>query len=238
MTITAWPFNGADTSESQFERWARSFTDSGTDGTPAGTECKVTGDNTGMQVKIGIGFGIVSGTAFYNDSIITLAVGAASGIQRNDLIVARRSLSGDSVVFATVAGVTAATDPAVTQTLGGVWEEIYGRANVGPATTSLAAGQVDDLRRYLAEPVGKWTTNRRPGAPKIGKSGFNFTTGKPEYWDGTEWRVPGYNAEDLTAGTMHRPTDGDHTGLIQGKGFSIQQATPTPVGVGHVWIGW
>lgn len=239
MTITAWPFSSADTTESQFEAWASRLQETGVDGQPSDSAFKSTTPNTGMTTKVEAGFALINGTAVSSDAQVTLTHDAASGTPRNDLIVLRRSLSLDSMVPTIIKGTPNASpvDPAMTQTPGGVYDCRIARVRIGASTTSIDSSLIDDLRSFIALPYQGWTTLTRPTAPKIGKLGFNYTTLKLEFWDGTAWAKPGTDAGDLT-GTVTRPTTGDHTGLLMGKPISIQQATPTPLAVGHVWIGW
>lgn len=240
MTQSSWPFANQDTSETQYSYLMSKFHEHGVFAVEdASSDCKVFGDSSGMQVKVPIGFAMIRGFMYWNDAQATVAIGAASASPRKDLVVLRLDPSVDSIVLAVKAGTPAGSpvDPSLTQTDTGIYEIPLARVNVATSTTTISAGIVDDLRPFLSRPFGRWTTNKRPSSPYKGQIGLNLTLMKPEFYDGSTWKIVGYDAADLT-GTFAGTTSGDHTGLVKGKGFSIQQATPTPVGVGHVWISW
>ena len=48
---------------------------------------------------------------------------------------------------------------------------------------------VERIRQLLEGAGGYWTTANRPTGQGRwdGRSGFNTTTGKPEWWDGSQW---------------------------------------------------
>jgi hypothetical protein len=96
MAQSAWPFENIDTSESQFSQWARNIGE-GVKGSSGGTELKVYGDSSGMQVKVPAGYAMVRGHYYSNTAIETLTIAAAHAtLARIDSVVVE--LVGKGVV--------------------------------------------------------------------------------------------------------------------------------------------
>lgn len=244
MAQTSWPFDNADTTEGQFSQLFRRLQNSGVSGSPATTDVKVTGDSTGMNVKVAAGYAIVRGHAYYNSSQVTLTIGTASASPRIDSVVLRLDPTANTIVLAVVAGTPAASPvaPTLTQTDEGTYELAIAQVAVGASVSTISAGNVTDVRPFLGTQFGRWTTATRPTSPLVGTAGFNTTTATPEYWDGSAWVsfTPAVTASMITAGEQANIV----AGKIRAGGISagaattvfIQSGTPTANATGDLWF--
>lgn len=244
MTQTSYPFDSTDTTEAQYSQLFRRLNTTGIAGTVADSNVKVTGDSTGMQVKVSTGFAMVRGHFYKNDAQVTLAISAANTNPRKDLVVLKLDPTANSIVLAIKTGTAGAspTDPSLTQTDEGVWEFPIARVNVAANASTISAGNVDDLRQFMGAPFGRWTTALRPTSPEAGVAGFNTTTGLPEFWNGTAWATfnAGTLASDITAAEQASMV----SGKIRAGGTSagtattifVQSATPTANATGDLWF--
>lgn len=244
MAQTSWPFENADTTEAQYSQLFRRLQTSGVSGSPATTDLKVTGDSTGMNVKVAAGYAIVRGHAYYNSSQVTLTIGAAGASPRIDTVVLRLDPTANSIVLAVVAGTPGASPvaPTLTQTDEGTFELAIGSVAVGASVTTISAGNVTDVRFYLGSQFGRWTTATRPSAPLVGTAGFNTTNSAPEYWDGSAW------VSFTPAITAAMISSTEQANLVSGKiragGTSagtattifVQSGTPTANATGDLWF--
>jgi hypothetical protein len=240
MAKTSWPFASQATTETQFSQLFSAMGEFGVAGQPSDTALKVTGDSTGMNVKVAAGFALVRGFAFYSTAQETLTVSASATSPRIDLVVLRLDPSVDSVDLAVVAGTPAATPvaPSLTQNTaanGGVYELEIGRILVGANVITISPTAVTDTRPFLGTPVGRWTADSRPASPKVGHLGLNTSTSMMEYWNGTAWtelspssidasvitsgtlavaRIPNLDASKITTGTITRPVNAAVSGDV------------------------
>ncbi len=244
MAQTSWPFDNADTTEGQFSQLFRRLQTSGVSGSPTTTDLKVTGDSTGMNVKVAAGYAIVRGHAYYNSAQVTLTVGTASASPRIDLVVLRLDPTANSIELAVVAGTPGAspTAPSLTQTDEGTYELAIGSVAVGASVSTISAGNVTDVRPFLGTQFGRWTTATRPVSPVVGTAGFNTTVSAPEYWDGSAWVsfVPAITAALISAAEQANLTVGKirSGGVSAGAPISVfvQSATPTANATGDLWF--
>lgn len=244
MAQTSWPFENADTTEAQFSQLFRRLQTSGVSGTPATTDLKVTGDSTGMNVKVAAGYAIVRGHAYYNSAQVTLTIGAAASNPRIDLVVLRLDPTANTITLVVVPGTAAAspTVPALTQTDEGTYDLAIAQVAIGASVTTIAAGNVTDLRPFMGTQFGRWTTATRPASPLLGTAGFNSTLAVPEYWDGSAWSsfVPAITASNISAAEQANIV----AGKIRAGGTSsgaattifVQSATPTANATGDLWF--
>ena len=252
MAQTSFPFENADTNEGQYSQLFRRLQVTGVSGAPSTTDLKVTGDSSGMSVKVAAGYAIVRGHMYKSDAQVTLTIGASTSNPRIDLAVLTLDPTANTIVLAIVAG-TAATSPvapSLTQSDEGVWQFPLAQVLVPASATTIAAGNVTDVRAFIGTQFGRWTTATRPtnltNAPLIiGTAGFNTTSATPEYWDGTAWQpfIP-----PITA-SMISPTEQANivSGKIRAGGTSGGSATtvfiqnpsggnPTANAVGDLWF--
>jgi hypothetical protein len=244
MTQTSWPFEDADTTEAQFSQLFRRLQTSGVSGSPSTTDVKVTGDSSGMNVKVAAGYAIVRGHAYSNDAVVTLTIGTAAANPRIDVVVLRLNPTANSITLAVVAGTPAATPtvPSLTQSDIDTYELPLAYVAVGASVSTIAAGNVTDVRSFLGTQFGRWTTSTRPASPVIGTSGFNTTSGAPELWNGSSWLSfnDGITAANITAGEQANLV----AGKIRAGGTSggtattifIQSGTPTANATGDLWF--
>lgn len=243
MAQTSYPFDTINTTEAQYSQLFRRLNFTGVAGVPADTTLRVTGDSSGMNVKVALGYAMVRGHFYKSDAQETLTIGAASANPRRDLIVLRLDPSANSIVLAVKAGTAAAspTDPALTQTDEGTWELALARVNVAANATTISAGVVDDLRVFMGEPVGKWTTAMRPTSPQIGTMGYNTTLAIAELWNGTAWVA--VSPSSITAATISDQHNILAGGLRNGGASAgsqiwvwVQQAQPVARATNDLWF--
>ena len=193
MAQTSFPFDSQTSTESDWSHLFRQLTTTtggGVEGSPNTTELKVTGDSSGMNVKVAAGNAIVRGHYYMNDAIVTLTIGAAAASQRIDSIVLTLDPTANSVVLAVVAGTAGSgVAPTLTQTDTAVYQLKLADVTVPASASTISAGNVADLRSFAGNDVGVWTTATRPTltASNAGLLGYNTTTGLYEGWTGSAW---------------------------------------------------
>jgi hypothetical protein len=209
MTQSSWPFENADTTETQYSYLFNKLKSSGVAGLPSNTELKVTGDSSGMNVKVAAGFAIVRGFMYWSDAQVTNTIGASSSNPRIDLVVLRLDPSANTIVQAVVAGTPAVTPsaPSLTQTTTAIYELEIGRVTVPALATVIAAGNVSDTRPCLGDDVGVWTTTQRPANPHDGQLGWSTTNQVLEVYNAaiSAWEEATPNnidAATITSGTL------------------------------------
>ena len=208
MTQSSWPFENADTTESQYSKLFNRLKSSGVAGFPSDTALKVTGDSSGMNVKVGLGFAIVRGFAYeLTTSVETLTIGASSANPRIDLVCLKLDPMVNSVVLEVVAGTPAVTPvaPALTKDETGVYQLEIGRVTVPALATVIAAGNVSDTRPCLGDAVGVWTSTQRPTTGRTGQVGWSTTNQVLEVWNGSAWieaAPQNIDAATITSGTI------------------------------------
>lgn len=157
MAQTSWPFANIDTSVTQFSQWARNIGEGVKPGSAA-TPLLVTGDSSGMNVKVAAGQAMVRGHYFLNDATATVTVTAAHAtLARIDSVVINLDPSTNAATLAVVAGTPNASPvaPTLTQTDSGVYQFLLAQVAVGAAVSTITAGNVTDARTYLGALVGK-----------------------------------------------------------------------------------
>jgi hypothetical protein len=158
MAQTSWPFENIDTSETQFSLWASNIGQ----GVIAdkGLELEPFADSSGMNVKIRDGQALVRGHYYDSTAQETLTIANADlSNPRIDVVVLRLDPSANSIVLAVVAGTPASspTAPALTQTVGAVYEFPLAEVRVNAAVATIAPENITDLRSLFTP----WT-----GAPR------------------------------------------------------------------------
>lgn len=186
MAQSSFPFENVDTSETQFSQMFRNFA-SGVNGTPAGTELKVTA-GSGMVVNVAAGQAMVRGHYYISTASEALTLSAANPTNpRIDAIVLTLDPTANSIVLAVVAGTPAGSPvaPTLTQTDAGVYQ--YQLATVAVAAGATSVGTITDTRNFFGSRFGIWTTAGRPASPFTGQAGYNSTLAYPEYYNGSSW---------------------------------------------------
>lgn len=182
--LKAFPFDSVDTTETEYSLLFQQLQDDGLAGVPGSTAGQVTA-GSGMQINVApFPLAILAGFALYSDAVTQLTPAAGGSQPRIDRIVLRVDPTANLPEIAVKAGTPAVTPsvPALTQSLGGVWEIPLARIAVGTNAVNVVAGNITDERKFVGTRVGGWTTATRPSVK--GRVGFNFTTGKLEFHDG------------------------------------------------------
>lgn len=254
MAETSWPFDSQTSSENDWSYLMRHLSatqDGGIVGTPAGTAVKVTGDSSGMQVKLAAGYALVRGHMYYNSSVLTIALTAAAANPRIDSIVLKLDPTANTITAIKVDGTASATPsaPSLTanQTDTGTYYLEIARVSVGASVSTIAAGDVTDLRPFIGTKVGVWTTAGRPAGTTqfplvIGQTGFNTSTTAFEAWTGSAWvAIP----QNITAATLSATEQANiSAGKIRAGGTSagtaqtvfVQSGTPTANATNDLWF--
>lgn len=223
MAQSSFPFQAVDTTETQFSQWARHILSggrSGVNGVPGDTNLLVTANSSGMQVFVAAGQALVRGHYYVSTASETLSIGAASTNPRIDAVVLKLDPALNSIVLQVVAGTPAASPvaPTLTQTDAAIFQFKIAEVRVEASVTTIDANKVTDTRQFMLD---VWSSANRP-APFLGLVGFNTTTSKVEFYNGSTWaditsaldassitsgtlnvdRVPNLNASKVTAGTF------------------------------------
>lgn len=191
MAELSFPFEDVDVSEVQFGAWASNFQNYGVKGIPGDSNLLVSGDNSGMQVRVAAGEAFVRGHYYQNTTQATVTLTAANAsLPRIDAIVLELDITLNRIILKAVAGTAAASPvaPTLTQTTSGIYQLLLGYVSVAASATSIVAGNVTDARSFMGKPVGIWTTATRPAnATAWVTIGYNSTLGYHEVWNGTSW---------------------------------------------------
>lgn len=245
MTQTSYPFDSTDTTEAQYSQLFRRLNSTGVSGNPSTTDLKVTANSSGMNVSVAAGYAIVRGHFYKSDASVSLSIGASSSNPRKDLIVLKLDPTANSITLVVKAGTAGASpsDPTLTQTDEAVWEFPIARVNVPANATTIAAGNVDDLRQFYGAPFGKWTTAQRPSSPDLGQAGFNISTSVAELWNGSAWVE--ISPSSIAASLISASEQANITaGKIRAGGTSggtattifVQSSQPTANATGDLWF--
>ncbi|MEO2133375.1 hypothetical protein [Microbacterium sp.] len=200
-------------------------------------------NGSGMTVSLAPGEGIIRGilTGDASAASVTIPAAPAAGQSRIDTVVKRLDRSGTPVIKTVVLSGTASSTtpsaPALTQNPSGVWEWPVADVLVEGGATSIAAAKVTDRRSLSSKPVTSYFT--RPAAPAPLALGFNRSTGKWEFHDGSTWRelVPAITAADLPTVPIAKGGTGATTSSDALKALGIfVQATDPGHADGRVWI--
>lgn len=182
MTQASFPFEGIDTTETQFSKWARHF-NSGVDDVPTGTALEVSA-GTGLAVDVEAGEAMVRGHYYTSDATESLALATADATNdRIDTIVLRLDPTANSIVLAVKTGTPAGSPvaPTLVQTDAGIFEQPLADALV-PANSGVPT-TITDRREFMGTRLGSWDTAGRPLPAGRVLFGFNSTTGAVEYYN-------------------------------------------------------
>ena len=169
MTEIYFPFDagaGSAIVESQWFKMARLWRGDGPIMALA-NKLAVTGDSSGMQVKMATGSAWVQGGYYENDAIKTNAIDASHAtLNRIDVIVLRLDWTANTILVAVLKGTNAASPvaPTVTQTFGTLWEIALAQVYVAAGVTTITAGAVTDKRVFSYPVAGNPTGIARRAA--------------------------------------------------------------------------
>lgn len=152
MAQTSWPFENIDTNETQFSLWARNIGE-GVKGGPDTNELRVTGDDSGMQVRVAAGEALVRGHYYLNDSQATVTITPADlSNARIDTIVLELDPALNRIIARAIAGTpdNSPVPPTLTKTNAGIYQIALANVFVDAAATSILSGDVTDTRTFLS----------------------------------------------------------------------------------------
>ena len=193
MTMTSWPYVAQDTTDIEYGRLFREMAASdGMAGSFGDNTLKVTGDSSGRQVKMATGSAILRGYMFYSTDVETIAIAANSGAARVDLLVLELNLSAplvaNRILPKVLQGTSGSSTPqSLTQTETGIYQIPLATVAVANNAAVINAADVADVRSWMDQKYGVWTTTRRPVNPRKYKLGFNETLDVWEYYNGSAW---------------------------------------------------
>ena len=182
MTQASFPFEGIDTTETQFSKWARHF-NSGVDDVPTGDDLSVSA-GTGLAVEVEAGEAMVRGHYYTSDATESLSLTTADATDdRIDTVVLRLDPVANTIVLAVRAGTpdAAPVAPTLVQTDAGVFEQALADVLV-PATSGVPT-TITDRREFMGTRLGSWSTAGRPTPAGRVLFGFNTDTGRIEFYN-------------------------------------------------------
>src|SRR6056297_3366987 len=190
MAQTSWPFENIDTTEVQFSQWARHINEGIRP--DFANELEPFADDSGLEVKVKSGQAIVRGHYYASTAEEPLTITTPDATNpRIDSVVLELDIDANSILLKVVAGTPAASPVAPTLTQsedGNVYQFLLGNVDVAAGVFSIEAGDVTDLRTYMFQGVGKWTTATRPENPIDNQTiGYNTDLNTHEVWNGTAW---------------------------------------------------
>ena len=187
MAEQSWPFYGAETNETQFSQWARTLGDSGI------ASGLAVAAGSGMQVTVGVGFGLVRGVFYNNDASKALTIGAApatAGQTRRDAVILRLDQSANTITAVVKAGTANGSGgalPALTQTET-TFELLLAEVRVAQGVAAINGSMITEFRPQIGNRVVINTEANKPAAANASRTlFFNTTTKQIEYSDGTAW---------------------------------------------------
>lgn len=225
MTISAFPFETQDTTETQFSLLFRELQDSGMADTHGGSAFAVSA-SAGMVLNVQAGNAIVRGFMVSSTATETVTIGAASAQPRKDRVILRLDPTANSIVLAVLPGTPAASPvpPVLTQDSTGIYEIGLAIVDVNVGVGSIVAGNITDTREYVGGFVGAWRTSTRPTSPRMARLGYNAETSTWEFWTGTAWAT-------LIPSTVNNAT--------RWNGYTLNVSATTPSGTpttDRIWI--
>ena len=213
MAQSSFPFEGIDTTETQYSQLFRTFQDS-VNGTYGGTELTVS-VGTGLAVDVALGQAMVRGHFYVSTATESLSLTTADATNpRLDLVILRLDPVANSIVLAVKDGTPAGspTAPALVQTDAGTYEIALASVLV-PATSGVPT-TITDKRQFMGSRISLWSDATRPTTafPHVG---FNTTAGTFEGYDPAlaSWGPIGGGGGGVTvsatAPTSPAPANGD-----------------------------
>jgi len=151
MAQQSYPFENVDVTESQFSKWARHIGE-GVNGGPDTTDLLVTGDDSGLQVRIAAGEAMVRGHYYINTSQATLTLDTAGTDTRIDGVVVELDPAANTIVLKIIQGTAVTSDPVPptpNQTDVGIYQILIALVTIPSEATSIVSGDVTDRRTFI-----------------------------------------------------------------------------------------
>lgn len=191
MAETSFPFENVDVSETQFSQFFRNFQDYGVKGVPGDGHLLVTGDDSGLQVRVAAGEAFVRGHYYINTAQATVELLSAGLNTRIDAIVLELDPVENSIILKAVRGEEVLVNPVaptLTKLDVGVYQMLIAYVTIPGSTASITNEMVTDKRTFMGQRVGIWTSDTRPANPIANLTlGYNVTIGYHEVWKGSDW---------------------------------------------------
>lgn len=244
MTQSYWPFNGIDTTETQYSQIFRRLQSTGVYGEDTDNSLKLV-QKTGLTATIkstpsGIAF--VRGHMYQTDADVDITFTAGSANPRIDRVVLRLNPTTNTITPTIIEGVPAASNPeppALVQTDAGNFDLLIAEVYRTASAPNVVTADITDRRSFMGHIYGLWTTNGRPAAPRKGQPGFNSTLLKPEFWNGTAWER--FSAQTITASQVSDPQNlsvgtAANALKLNGRTVFVQPTAPSSPVVGDLWF--
>lgn len=231
MAERSYPFVSGTTTDVEFSKFMTPIVGYGVRYNTGSPDLKITGDSSGLNVKMAIGQAFVRGVNYINDAIKTITIAAGSSNPRIDAIVLRLVYGSTNTVTAQVVQGTAAASPVaptVTVTDTGATELLLAYVNVPANAATISAANVTDMRQFIGP---FWTTAQRPTRP--GSIGYNSSLNQMEATlDGTTWKAvtlagDAINASQLSSAQQLLLNAGSVNGV---KIYTQSMPSDAPVG--------
>jgi hypothetical protein len=223
MAISFYPFENADTTETQFSALMRELQDSGVCDSADGSGLRVS-VGTGSSVNILAGSAILRGFQVVSDATENRTVTGPAASTRIDLVVARLDPTANTITFAVVAGTPGTgSAPSPASSLTAVFEIPLATVTVATSGTLTVA----DARPFVGMRVRPHSNATRPAANavRLGQLAFNVDTQAYEFSNGSAWVA-------LLPALVNQATRWG-----PGSGYALVVSTSTPpVTANTVWI--
>lgn len=191
MAQQSFPFENIDTTEAQFSKWARNFQETGIQGSPLGTELTVSAEGSTLNVDVSAGQAFIRGHYYINTSSLTLPITSAGLNTRIDYVVLELDPTANTIVAKIISGTAVSSNPVaptLTQTEDGIYQLPIAIIEIPNSTLAITSEMITDVRTFMGNRVGVWTTDTRPESPVDYQTlGYNTTIGYHEYWNGSAW---------------------------------------------------
>ena len=235
MAERSYPFVGGTTTDVEFSKFMNPLAGYGVNWAAGEPDLKVTGDSSGLNVKLAIGQAFVRGVNYLNDAIKTITIAAGSSNPRIDAIVLRLVYGSTNTITVQVLQGTAAASPvapSLTVSDTGTTEMLLAYVNVPANAATITAGNVTDMRKFIGS---FWTTAQRPTRP--GSVGFNRTTGVMEgTLDGTNWKIIQFVGDSMTAAQLSSTEQAKlNAGTVNGIGIYLE-TIPAGAPIGSILV--
>lgn len=237
MAERSYPFVGGTTTDVEFSKFMTPLVGYGVcynTGTP---DLKVTGDSSGLNVKLAVGEAFVRGVHYFNDAIKTVAIAAGSSNPRIDAVILRLVYgSTNSITVQVIQGTPATTPvaPSITRTDSGTTEFLLALVSVPASAATITAANVTDMRQFVG---AFWTTAQRPTRP--GSIGYNSTLNRMEATlDGTTWVGVTLTGDMISASQISSTEQAQmNVGKVNGFRPYVQETPPTSPSLNdiHLW---
>jgi hypothetical protein len=223
VALTYYPFENADTTETQYSALLREMQETGVCDSANGTGLKVA-VGTGLQVTVQPGSAILRGFQVVSDAVATLTITGPATSVRIDLVVARLDPTANTITLVVLAGTPGSgVPPTPASSLTSTFEMALATVTVATSGTLT----VGDVRSFVGMRVRPWSNATRPAANavRLGQLGFNTDALAYEYSNGSAW-------VSLTPTSVAQATK---WGPGSGWSLLVQTATP-PVTANTIWI--